>query len=64
MVNVICCWCLERITINNTSGTNGYGQTTCSECGRLIPSSKKEFTGNTLGRKHIHMAYRDGDRTW
>ena len=63
MVNIICGWCSERITIDGTMGKYGYGQTVCPKCGRLIPSSKKDFTGNTLGRKHIHMAYRDGDRT-
>jgi len=34
----------------------------CGWCGeRLLPSLKKELTGNLVGRKHIHRDYKNGD---
>ena len=33
----------------------------CSNCNHLLPSSKKESTGNLVGRKHIHIEWKNGD---
>lgn len=32
----------------------GSSQVKCF-CGNFIPTSKKQFTGNVVGRKHIHL---------
>ena len=35
--------------------SNYSTQVKCPNCGRLIPTWKKELTGNVVGRKHIHL---------
>ena len=47
---------------NNGQPVNGMGkksaistQVVCPKCMRLIPTFKKELTGNIVGQKHIHL---------
>ncbi len=61
MVKVKCPWCLELTEIDSSKGPYGYGSSFCSKCGRSIPSSKKESTGNVIGKKHIHRSYKRGE---
>ena len=55
MINVICGWCRNDIQIEVIAGKSGDRNiVVCPACGRILPSSKKVFTKNPIGRKHIH----------
>ena len=61
-MKIICGWCRKEFTANITKDKEGDRNfLTCSNCGRLLPSSKKESTESLVGRKHIHIEYKDGD---
>ena len=63
----ICPWCeheFKQDVTYFTGGANGkfsrhkgcYStQVKCQKCHRLIPTWKKEDTGNVIGKKHIHV---------
>jgi len=68
MTKLYCGWCGNgfeaRITRSKASGTKSSADRSklfCPHCRKLLPSSKKESTGNIIGRKHIHTDYKDGD---
>ena len=60
-VKVQCGWCREWMRVENSSSKYGYKCLTCDHCGRIVNSSKKESTGNIVGRKHIHRDLKYGD---
>lgn len=64
MTRIICGWCREEFEADTSAyKTYGFPTIICPGCGRLLPASKKEFTGNVVGLKHIHTPYKDGDVT-
>lgn len=46
---------INPITKIPTKKSNFSTQVTCSNCARLIPTWKREETGSSTGRKHIHL---------
>jgi len=57
-----CPWCehnfekeVRYVTGQGTGKTGGSSQVKCPGCCNLIPTWKKELTGNIVGRKHIHI---------
>lgn len=68
-MNLICGWCdrefQAKITTARAGGRKDASERSklfCPHCKKALPSSRKEFTGNVVGRKHTHTDYRDGDR--
>lgn len=62
MTKIICGWCGEEFKENILKNKDGERNVLiCPNCNRLLPSSKKESTKNLVGRKHIHVEYKDGD---
>lgn len=62
-MKLICGWCNESFEANITKDDDGERSILiCPNCGRLLPSSKKELTGNLTGAKHIHKEWKGGDR--
>lgn len=63
IVKVQCGWCMEFFKLDNSRNprVDSYGTKVCTNCGRVVPSSKKEPTGNVIGRKHFHSAWKTGD---
>lgn len=61
-MKLICSWCHKEFTANVTKDEDGErGYLTCSNCGRLLPSSKIESTESLVGRKHFHSEFKEGD---
>jgi hypothetical protein len=56
-MKVICGWCGKETEIKGISDETGYGVSVCSNCNRLIPSSKIIRENG----KHIHMNFKEGD---
>ena len=56
---LICGWCREEFYADTEK--NAWGFTPVTHCGHILPGSKKEFTGNFVGVKHFHTAYKNGD---
>lgn len=56
----ICLWCdcyftaEAKYTTGNGKKGSGSNQIRCPNCHNLIPTFKKERTGNVVGRKHTH----------
>jgi len=55
-----CGWCgfeFEKRVVYYGDSKKGGGssQVVCPNCGRNIPTWEKQFTGNIIGRKHIHI---------
>ncbi len=61
MTMLICGKCKEEFRCITKGRKHGYGMITCPHCGKIYACSKKEYTGNLVGRKHIHIQYKDGD---
>ena len=68
MTNLICGGCRKdfEATISKNSKANneintGRNILICTKCGRTLPSSKKEPTGEVVGRQHTHREWKDGD---
>lgn len=59
--NYICQWCNRRFSkdviyfTGDGKKSNGSNQVRCPNCNGLIPTWKKEETGNIIGKKHIHI---------
>ena len=59
---LICGWCDETFYATINKSKSGEREIlSCPHCARILPSSKKESTGNLSGRKHIHTEWRNGD---
>lgn len=56
---LICGWCREVFYADTEKTTGGF--IPIIHCGHILPGSKKEPTGNIVGRKHFHTAYKNGD---
>lgn len=56
---LICGWCKKEFYAHTEKGDHGFP--VIVHCGRILPGSKKESTGNLTGRKHTHTAYKNGD---
>lgn len=62
MTKLICGWCREGFEMRLYKDKHDERNLiVCPNCGRLLPSSRKEPTGNLVGRKHLHVEWRDGD---
>ena len=61
MTKLICGWCDKDFQFDTEKGEHGYKKVFCPNCGRAFPGSKKESTGNLVGRKHVHTHYKSGD---
>ena len=61
MTRLICGWCKKEFSQDTSKGEYGFPVLTYSHCCRRLPSSKKEDTGSMVGRKHIHIPYKNGD---
>ena len=57
---LICGWCRKEFYADTEKGKSGAFPVIV-HCGHILPASKKESTGNIVGRKHIHIPYKDGD---
>ncbi len=57
---LICGWCTDEFYADTQRGKTGEFNVIV-HCGHILPASKKESTGNIVGRKHIHIPYKDGD---
>lgn len=62
-VKVICGWCRKEFETDNTRNpkTESYGTKICPHCGREVNASRKELTGNLVGRKRFKFPLKDGD---
>lgn len=62
-IKVICGWCRKEFETDNAKNprTGSYGTKICPHCGREVSSSKKEMTGNLVGKKHVHFPLKQGD---
>ena len=58
---VKCGWCHNYFETLSTRGEDGYVKKICPYCKRTVSSSKIEFTGNTVGKKHFHSDLKNGD---
>ena len=60
MVKLKCHWCGYEFETTIIGGTQEVlrNQVQCKKCFRFIPSSIKDPTENTTGRKHIHIDYK------
>lgn len=62
MTKLICGWCNKGFeAIISIDKHNDRNLLNCPHCGRLLPSSKRESTGELSGRKHFHREWKDGD---
>lgn len=61
MVNVVCGWCKKEFETGNQKIKDDYPVRSCPFCGRTVNASRKESTGNIVGRKHIHSNSKEGD---
>ena len=55
-------WC--RKEFEKDTGRDKHGEfpvIVCPHCAQTLPGSRKESAGNVVGRKHIHIPYKDGD---
>ena len=59
MTRLICGWCGKEFHAKTRQATHGFP--VIIHCGHILPASKKESTGKIVGRKHIHIEYKDGD---
>lgn len=58
--NYKCGWCgfefKKEVVYSGESKKGAYSSSViCPDCGRTIPTWKREETGNIVGRKHIHI---------
>ena len=58
---LICGWCRKEFYADTRKGKNDEAFPPIVHCGHILPASKKESTGNLVGRKHIHIPYKNGD---
>ena len=62
-IGLTCGWCkgyfAAIITKDKTDDARSI--LNCPHCSRTLPSSKKESTGSLVGRKHIHIDWKNGD---
>jgi len=54
-----CGWCQyefsKEVVYSGENKKNSYSSTVvCPKCARVIPTWRREETGNVVGRKHIH----------
>ena len=61
MTLLICGHCNNKFQFNTQKGEYRYTPIVCPNCGRTFPGSKKELTGNLVGKKHVHTQYKNGD---
>lgn len=63
IVNVICGWCRKAFETENKKNTKlGVFKTrVCPHCGKLVNASRKELTGNSVGRKRWKFPSQTGD---
>ena len=60
MTKLICGWCKKEFEVTISKDKWDERNIVC-HCGRILPSSKKESTGNLVGRQHIHVEFKEGD---
>ena len=58
---LICGYCKTEFQVYTKKGNHGYIEITCLGCFKTFPGSKIKLTGNSVGAKHIHTPYKDGD---
>jgi len=59
---LICGWCGRNFFANTIKDKWGDFQLIrCPHCKRELHGSKIELTGNIVGAKHIHLAYKNRD---
>ncbi len=62
MTKLICGWCKKEFEATITKDKfEERSILIYPHCGRRLPSSKIESTGNLVGRKHIHTEWKKGD---
>lgn len=61
MVKVKCGFCGKYFETDNNKVKDDYPIRSCPHCGRTVSASRKESTGNIVGRKHIHRDSKEGD---
>ena len=64
IVKVRCGWCRKEFeTENQKYGKSqpSYTVRVCPYCGRTVQASKKEYTGNVVGRKKWKSPSTNGD---
>lgn len=62
-VEVICGWCRKSFETENQRNPKieSYGFRICPHCGRTVQASRKELTGNVVGRKKWKSQSKTGD---
>ncbi len=58
---LICGWCRKEFYTDTKRNKETGTFIPIVHCGRILPASKIEFTGNVVGVKHHHTEYKDGD---
>jgi hypothetical protein len=62
-MKLICGWCGLEFEINIFKDKFGERNiVVCPNCNATLPSSRKELTGQVVGRKHIHTDWKAGDK--
>ena len=63
IIEVTCGWCNNQFDTPNDriSKVEAYLPRHCPHCGRTVQASRKEFTGNVIGKKRFKLPSRVGD---